>query len=92
MQKTAALMGQDFFLEDQMQDRHIKAALGGNGEASAASVQPAAALNVTVGDVPWPWEGTSQQMLLLFLRFHCESPAFRSAQFLKLQSVCRRAH
>lgn len=54
MQRTAALMGQDFFVGDQMQDRHIEAALGGNREASAASVQPAAALSVTVGAVPWP--------------------------------------
>lgn len=44
-----------------MQDRHIEAALGGNGEASAASVQPAAALNVTVGAVPWPWEGPANK-------------------------------
>lgn len=85
-------MGQDFSLEDQMQDRHVEAAPGGSGEASAGSVQPAAALSVTVGAVPRPWEGTGQQMLLLLLHFHCGSPAFTSVQCLKLGSVCRRAH
>lgn len=65
MQKTAALMGQDFFLGDQMQDRHIEAALGGNSEASAA-------LSVTVGAVPWPWEGPAPEPALASKSF-CRS-------------------
>lgn len=58
-------MGQDFFLGDQMQDRHIEAALGGNCEASAA-------LSVTVGAVPWPWEGPAPEPALASKSF-CRS-------------------